>query len=203
MPDRLDATFYQRDAVTLARALLGQRLVRVIDGQRLAGIIVETEAYLGLEDKGAHTYRGRRTQRNQHMFSPGGTLYVYFTYGMHYCMNVVASVEDDPVAVLLRAIEPTEGLDMMQARRPRARKVTDLCSGPAKLTAALAIDRSHDGVDLTRSEEVFIEATRRRPLPASRITVAPRVGIAYAGEWAAKPLRFYVADSPHVSQRSR
>jgi len=193
--------FFQRDPATLARALLGQRLVRFIDGRRVAGIIVETEAYLGVIDKAAHTYGGRRTPRNESMYADGGTAYVYFTYGMHHCMNVVARRRDVPEAVLIRALEPTEGLGAMRTRRPRARRDTDLCSGPAKLCAALAIDRALDGTDLTGSADLFIERVRPRALYASQIVVSPRVGIAYAEDWAHRPLRFHIRDNPHVSRR--
>lgn len=197
----LPRAFYQRDSVTVARALLGQRLVRIIDGRRIAGLIVETEAYLGLPDKAAHTYTGRRTARNASMWREGGHAYVYFTYGMHYCMNVVASVADDPVAVLLRAIEPTENIEDMHTRRPAARKATDLCSGPAKLCQALAVDRAFDGADLVTSDTLFIEQVRKRAHPDSQIVTTSRVGVGYAQEWADKPLRFYLKDSLHVSRR--
>jgi DNA-3-methyladenine glycosylase len=197
----LPRRFYERDPVTVARALLGQRLVRVIDGQRLAGVIVETEAYLGAADAAAHTFNGRRTRRNESMYLGGGHAYVYFTYGMHHCMNVVAGRPGDGVAVLLRALEPTEGLDAMRVSRPRARRETDLCSGPGKLCAALAIDRQLDGVDLTRRGPLFIEALRSRSPAASRIAMGPRVGVHYAGHWAHKPLRFWMRDNPHVSRR--
>jgi len=196
--------FYQRDPVTLAKALLGQHLVRVADGRRLVGRIVEVEAYLGIEDRAAHTFGGRRTPRNQAMWGPAGHAYVYFTYGMHYCMNVVAQGVDRPTAVLIRALEPIDGIDIM--RNHRAGKIaadrlkpTDLCSGPAKLTQALAITRELDGADLVLGDDLFIERGRR-VLP-SRIALARRVGVDYAGEWAARPLRFYEADNPHVSRK--
>ena len=129
-------TDFGRDPVTTARRLLGQRLVRVIDGQRIAGLIVEVEAYLGEKDRAAHTYGGRRTDRNASMYLAGGHIYVYFVYGMHHCANVVCGREDEGVAVLLRGLEPTEGLESMYARRTRARTPRDLCSGPAKLSQA-------------------------------------------------------------------
>ncbi len=110
---------FASDPVTVARRLLGQRLVRVTDGRRLSGTIVEVEAYLGADDRAAHTFNGRRTPRNQSMYLSGGHAYVYFTYGMHYCLNVVCGAPGDGVAVLVRAIEPTEGLDLMFARRPK------------------------------------------------------------------------------------
>lgn len=196
----LPRRFYERDPVTVARALLGQCLVRVIDGQRLAGLIVETEAYLGAPDAAAHTFNGRRTPRNESMYLGGGHAYVYFTYGIHHCMNVVAGRVGDGVAVLLRALEPTEGLDTMRSRRPRARRETDLCSGPGRLCAALAIDRQLDGADLTAPGPLYIEQVRGRAMPASRIAVGPRVGVHYAGHWAHKPLRFWVRANPCVSR---
>lgn len=196
---RLARHFYERDPIKVARGLLGQRLVRVAGGQRVAGIIVETEAYLGRVDRAAHSYRGR-TERNASMWLTGGHAYVYFIYGIHWCMNVVAGVAGDPVAVLVRALEPVEGLDFMRARRPRAKRDRDLCSGPGKLCEALAIDRRLDGVDLVTSDELFIEQERRRAYPSARITVGPRIGVDYAGEWAREPLRFHLTGHPHVSR---
>lgn len=203
---RLKRSFYRRDPVTLAHALLGQLLVRMLDdGTRLSGRIVEVEAYLGIEDAAAHTFRGRRSPRNNSMYLDGGTAYVYFTYGMHWCLNVVAQTHGEPTACLIRALEPVEGIETM--RRLRTRKIaaakmkdTNLCSGPAKLTQALAINRALDGADLVTSHELFIE--KGPPVPTQRIVVAKRIGVAYAGEWAQKPLRFYERDNPHVSRAS-
>lgn len=199
MTPRLPRSFYERDPATVARALLGQRLVRVDGGRRLAGLIVEVEAYLGPPDKAAHTYQGRRTARNESMWRAGGHAYVYFIYGMHHCLNVVAGRAGDPVAVLVRALEPVEGLDLMRRRRRAARRDTDLCSGPARLTQAMAIDLEQDGVDMTTSARLFIERTRDRPCRPASICARPRVGVGYAQEWAAKPLRFYCRGNPHVS----
>lgn len=195
---RLPRAFYARDAITVARALLGQRLVHVDGGQRLAGLIVETEAYLGRSDKAAHSYRGR-TERNASMWREGGHAYVYFIYGIHFCMNVVAGREGDPVAVLLRALEPTEGVPTMHARRPAARRERDLCSGPGKLCEAMGIDRALDGEDLVTSPRLFVERVRHRAHPSRSILVTPRIGVGYAEEWAGEPLRFHLR-SPHVSK---
>jgi len=195
---RLSRKFYQRDAETLARALLGQVLVRALpDGTRLAGRITETEAYLGVEDKAAHSYAGRQTARNAAMWGPAGHAYVYFIYGMHYCMNVVARRAGDPQAVLLRALEPLEGPEVMRVNRagriPVARlKPRNLCSGPARLCQALAIDRALDHTDLVTGSALFIERGCR--VPPERIMASPRIGIDYAGEWAHKPLRFVIAE---------
>ncbi len=166
----------------------------------MAGLIVDVEAYLGAEDRAAHSYGGRRTARNASMYLPGGHAYVYFTYGMHHCLNVVCGRHDEGVAVLIRALEPSEGIETMSARRPAARRTTDLCSGPAKLTQALAVDLRLDGVDLRRSDSLWIERVRRRSLPGSRIADAPRIGVDYAGEWARKPLRFAIRGNPHLSK---
>ena len=163
-------------------------------------MIVEVEAYLGPADRAAHTYGGRHSARNASMWRGGGHAYVYFTYGMHHCMNVVCGAPGSGAAVLLRALEPTEGLEAMFARRPRARRERELCSGPARLAQALAIDRRLDGADLRSAGELFIERLRERPLAAARIARGPRIGVAYAGAWAARRLRFSVRGNPHVSR---
>jgi len=191
---------FEDDPVTVARRLLGQHLVRVLAGERLGGTIVEVEAYLGVEDRAAHTFGGRRTPRNESMYLPGGHLYVYFTYGLHHCMNVVCGQPDVGVAVLIRAIEPTEGLDTIRARRPKARRDTDLCSGPARLTQALGVDRSLDGLDLRTDARLAIERLRGRAHAARDVAVTPRIGVDYAGRWARKPLRFHLRGNPHVSR---
>jgi DNA-3-methyladenine glycosylase len=201
-------TAMRDDAITVTRRLLGQRLVRVLpNGQRLAGIIVEVEAYLGPEDRGAHTFGGRRTPRNESMYLPGGHAYVYFTYGMHFCLNVVCGRRDHGTAVLLRALEPVEGLQEMFRRRPKARKESDLCSGPGKLTQALAIDRRLDGENLITSPTLFIEQLRRRRLPAQAVLITPRIGLnpdpRFAGDWAHRPLRFVLAGHPSASKPVR
>lgn len=198
---RLPRSFYERDTVTVARALLGQRLVRQLpDGQRLAGTIVETEAYLGPEDQTAHTANHRRTPRNEVMHGPAGYAYVYFTYGMHHCVNAVTRGPGVPQAVLIRALEPTEGLDAIQAHRPTARRREDLGSGPAKLTQALKIDLNLNGTDLVEGANLGVEQLRTRALPSRKIAVSARIGVQYAGDWALAPLRFWVRDHPHVSR---
>jgi DNA-3-methyladenine glycosylase len=196
---RISHSFCRHDAVSLARRLLGQRLVTCIGGRRTSGIIVETEAYLGAADKAAHTYGERRTARNETMWGDGGHLYVYFVYGMHHCANVVAGVAGDPVAVLLRALEPEEGLDVMFERRAAAARPIDLCSGPGKLCEALGITRTLDGADLTESDAVGIERLRQRAMSAHQIASGPRIGIGYAEEWEHELLRFWVRDNLYVS----
>lgn len=194
---RLSRRFYRRDPVTLAKALLGQILVRRLeDGTELSGRIVEVEAYLGIPDRAAHTFGGRRTARNETMWGDGGHAYVYFTFGMHWCVNVVAESEGVPTACLLRALEPLEGVDEMKKRRHRE-NLTELCSGPAKLTQALGIDRTLDGEDLVESQALYIIRKRGS---ASTIGHSPRIGVAYAKEWAKKPLRFFLRGNAHVSR---
>lgn len=200
---RFTRRFSRADSASLARRLLGQRLVRMLDdGSRIAGIIVETEAYLGEVDRAAHSFGGRRTPRNEAMYAEGGAAYVYFTYGLHFCFNVVAGRTDEPIAVLVRALEPAEGSEFMRAFRARRASEglpdTLLCSGPARLCQALAIDRSHNGLDLTESDHLWIERGRR--VPPAAIAAGPRIGIDSAGVWARKPLRFWIAGNPHVSR---
>ncbi|XP_058426499.1 DNA-3-methyladenine glycosylase isoform X1 [Diceros bicornis minor] len=208
-PARLGSEFFDQPAVPLARAFLGQVLVRRLDdGTELRGRIVETEAYLGPEDEAAHSRGGRQTPRNRSMFMEPGTLYVYLIYGMYFCMNV--SSRGDGACVLLRALEPLGGLETMRQLRStlrkgaasRALKDRELCSGPSKLCQALAIDRSFDQRDLAKDKAVWLE---RGPPGSSELAVvaAARVGIGHAGEWAQKPLRFYIQGSPWVSVVNR
>lgn len=198
MDSRLPRSWLARDPATVAHQLLGQTLVSRIGGGRASGIIVETEAYLGELDKAAHTYGGRRTERNRSMWGRAGTGYVYFVYGMHHCVNVVAGDEGEPVAVLVRALEPREGTDLMFQRRPAARRLEQLCSGPAKLCQALGITRAQDGCDLVEGDELFLSRSDGRP--ADSIASGPRIGVDYAEEWAHEPLRFWLRDNPHVSR---
>lgn len=198
---RIDRGFFSQDTVAVARRLLGQLLVRrLADGTRLSGLIVEVEAYLGPEDRAAHTFGNRRTPRNESMWQRGGMAYVYFTYGLHHCFNVVTRDAQHPQAVLVRALQPVEGIQQMAERRPAARRVTDLCSGPAKLCQALQIDRELDGSDLVSGDSLFLERVQRRALPGARIAAGPRIGIDYAGDWVDVPLRFMVRSSRFASR---
>lgn len=198
------------DAETCADRLIGTTLVRTLpDGMRISGIIVETEAYCGVEDRAAHTFGGRRTPRNDSMYRRAGTAYVYFTYGMHFCMNVVCGEEGVGVAALIRALEPLEGFDAMRAHRAGKRssdslRDRDLCSGPAKLCAAMAIDRSFNGVDLLAPGSPlaleFDEQVAQR-VRARGVLRTPRIGIASAGEpWVSAPLRFITGGNPFLSR---
>ena len=186
--------FYARDALEVAPDLLNKVLVAP-DGR--AGRIVEVEAYRGADDPGSHGFRAR-TNRNDTMFGPPGHLYVYFTYGMHWCANVVAETDGVAAAVLLRALTPLEGVDAMyEARGPAARRDRDLCSGPAKLTQALGIDGTLDGADLVagdRGVAVVDDGVPPPPVPA----VTTRIGLTSGADlrW-----RFYVEGAPDISRR--
>ncbi|HKG13993.1 MAG TPA: DNA-3-methyladenine glycosylase [Pyrinomonadaceae bacterium] len=197
---RLGRAFYAREeTLAVARELLGKRLVvPAQDGARVSGRIVEAEAYLGAEDKAAHSYGWRRTARTETMYAKGGTVYVFFVYGMHHQFNVVTGPEGTPTAVLVRAVEPEEGIDRMRERRAVA-KERELTSGPGKLCKALGLDRSFDGEDLTTSTRVWLEDAGARPRP-DEIAEGPRIGIAYAEEYALKPWRFWMKGNVFVSK---
>ena len=182
----------------MARDLLGRYLVRELDGERLVLRLVEAEAYLGAPDRASHAWGGRRTPRNESLYLPGGHAYVYFIYGMHYCLNAVTGEAGVGSAVLLRAGEPIEGMERMQARRGAgARRPGELAGGPGKLCQALAIDRALDGVPLDRAP-LWLAAGE--PVPDAEVAAGPRVGVGYAGEAAAWPLRFALRGNPHVSR---
>jgi DNA-3-methyladenine glycosylase len=207
MPELQRATrtgreFFETDAATLAKRLIGCTLVRVLDGERLAGRIVETEAYLGVQDRASHAFGGRRTPRNEMMYARPGTAYVYFTYGMHFCMNVVCAAVDEPVAVLLRALEPLEGLGSMRAARATPSKPaprdTDLCSGPGKLCRALGIARAENGQDLVDGGVMWIEHAPPH-WSSPRLMNTARIGLGDTGVWGKRRLRWHVHGNPHVS----
>jgi DNA-3-methyladenine glycosylase len=193
---RLGRDFYRRSTLTVARELLGKRLVRVVDGQRLCGLIVEVEAYIGEDDAACHAACGR-TPRNEAMYGLPGCAYVYFIYGMHHCLNVVTEEEGFPAAVLIRALEPLEGLEIMRRHRP-GRPDSELTNGPAKLCQALAISRDLNGVDLCTGEALFIEEGRR--VDQGEIEASPRIGI--QGDELARSVlwRFYLRGNEFVSR---
>jgi DNA-3-methyladenine glycosylase len=198
---RLERDFYTReDTLRVARELLGKRLVvPTPEGARVSGRIVEVEAYLGVEDRAAHSFGGRRTRRTETMYAAGGTAYVFFVYGMHHQFNVVTGPVGRPHAVLVRAVEPEEGVELMKERRPVS-KERELTSGPGKLCRALGIDLTFDGEDLTTSARVWLEETGQTYEP-DEIASGPRIGVAYAAEDALKPWRFRVEGNVYVSRK--
>jgi DNA-3-methyladenine glycosylase len=192
MPAFLPRSFYARDTRRVARALLGCILETRVRGVRTSGRIVEVEAYVGPHDPAAHGYANRRTPRNDRLFGPPGIAYVYFTYGMHWCVNAVTEVEDYPSAVLIRALEPRVGIEVMRRRR---RGVPDrvLCAGPGRLCQALGITGRMNGQPLNGTV-IMVRSGRR----SEAIRVGGRIGITKAVDW---PLRFWLAGSPWVSRR--
>jgi len=189
MKPPLPRSFYERPTDVVARDLLGKLLIHRLPEGRVSGIVVEAEAYLGQNDPGSHAYGGR-TRRNAVMFGRAGVAYVYFTYGMHYCFNAVAKPPGQVGAVLIRAVEPLEGLDIMYTKRKRP--LDQLTNGPAKLTQAMGIDGAHNGVDLTQDHLYFSEG--KRP---SKIASGPRIGLSNGADL---PLRFWIEGNPFVSR---
>ncbi|XP_067874058.1 DNA-3-methyladenine glycosylase [Heterodontus francisci] len=201
---RLPSGFFNRPCVALAKEFLGQVMVRKFpDGSEVKGRIVETEAYLGGEDQASHSRGGRQTPRNAAMFMNPGTMYVYQIYGVYYCLNV--SSQGDGAAVLLRSLEPLQGLDAMRQLRSKRRKETgkplkdhELCNGPSKLCQAFDITRTFDRGDLATGTEIWMEPGPEI-INGADVVSTSRIGIGYAGEWVGKPLRFYIKGNKCVS----
>lgn len=199
---KLDVDFYRvKEVLSIARNLLGKYLFTNINGEISGGFIVETEAYNGITDKASHAYGNRKTNRTQTMYETGGIAYVYLCYGIHEMLNVVTSVEGEPHAVLIRAINPTEGIDLMLERRKMASLKNNLTAGPGSVAKALGISRKMNTFSF-QSEEIWIEDCGL-VLPEEQIAAVPRVGVAYAKEDALLPYRFYVKGNPFVSKPNR
>lgn len=194
----LPRSFYARPVLQVARDCIGKILVCEVGTQRLAGRIVEAEAYRGPQDQAAHSWQGRRTPRTEAMFGPAGHAYVFFVYGMHWHFNLVANAVGKPEAVLIRALEPLAGSSEMARRRGLAETARDLSNGPGKLCQALGIGRDDYGLDLTAGKRLYLVDA-----PKARITRSPRIGIAYAGIWAHKPWRFSEPNNRYVSRSTR
>ncbi len=194
-PEPLPRSFYARAAVDLAPDLLGKRLMRELDGRLLVGRIVEVEAYLGGEDAASHAFRGP-TPRNRSMFGPPGHAYVYLIYGVHHCLNIVTGPEGDGQAVLIRALEPLAGLDVMRAHRGAVAE-RDLTNGPGKLCQALGIDKRLDGHDLCLGAGLWLADA---PPPLEPICAGPRVGVRGDDAALARPWRYFLKDNPFVSR---
>ena len=184
------AKFYARPTEEVARGLLGRILISDVGGRPTAGRIVEVEAYIGPHDPACHAYGLRRTARTEPLYGPPGTAYVYFTYGMHWCLNAVTETRDFPAAVLIRALEPLSGIETMRERRGK----DPLCAGPARLCEALGVTGALNVISLQRGPLRIVEGKKPRP---DEIVIGPRIGITQAMDW---PLRFYLKDSPFVSR---
>ncbi len=192
---QLPVVFFAQDAISVARGLLGRVLVTDIRGARTAGRIVEVEAYLGAEDPASHAYRFRKHAQNQAIYGPPGTWYVYLSYGMHWCANLVAGPPGQGAAVLLRAVEPIDGLPVMRRRRGLQAEHL-LCAGPGRLTRALGITRTLNQLPMRGSKARVLDAPALLP---ETIVATPRIGISRATDW---PLRFFIRGSPWVSPGS-
>ena len=192
---KLTREFFRMDALTLAKNLLGKILVHESPEGTTSGIIVETEAYCGPEDRAAHTWNSRRTTRTEIVFHDGGFAYVYLVYGMHCCFNVTANLAGKPECVLVRALQPVEGVGLMKSRRKTTR-LLNLCSGPGKLCAAMAITRELYGADLC-GDELYILDEGIRDV---KVAASERIGIDYAGEYRKMLWRFYVEGNEYVSR---
>lgn len=189
---KLSLDFYQRaDVVQISRELLGKVLVTQLDGAQTSGIIIETEAYAGIHDRASHSYGNRRTKRTEVMFGPAGIAYVYLCYGIHHLFNIVTNVQDVPQAVLVRAIEPLEGIDTILARRGQKKLKKGIAGGPGTSAQALGIRTCHSGIDLS-GDQIWVE-DRSIVVPDAVVETGPRIGIDYAGEDAALPYRFWYA----------
>jgi DNA-3-methyladenine glycosylase len=195
MSSKLPRSFYSRSALDVASDLLGKVLIRRLRRRNLAGKIVETEAYAGPHDLACHASKGH-TPRTAVMFGEAGHAYVYMIYGFHFCLNVVTERVGYPAAVLIRAVEPIENVDVMRRARGNPERETDIASGPGKLCRAMSIDKKLNGEDLLAAT-LWIED---RKLDAETIRTSPRVGVDYAGEYKDKPWRFYLEGNPHVSR---
>jgi len=189
---KLPREFYLRDGLTVARELIGKKLVTNLPEGRTSGIIVETEAYMGTLDAAAHSYRGK-TERTKIFFGAGGFVYVYLIYGMHLCTNVVANVENIPEAVLIRALEPVDGVELMRRRRGK-NNLRELCSGPGKLSQAFGVTKNFYGADLC-GDEIFIEMTDFQ----TTVETTKRINVDYAGAAADYPWRFVAAGNKFLS----
>lgn len=197
---RLKRSFFVRDTLTVAQDLLGKYLIRKIGQKKIVGKIVETEAYLGPEDRASHSYGGKITKRNWAEYLEGGHLYIYLCYGMYWQLNITTKEAGKPECVLIRALEP-----IIKTQNPKLKsqkyklKIKKLASGPGKLCQWLKLDRSFNGEDLTKSKRIWVENGKK--IKKSQIVATKRIGIDYAGIWAKKPWRFYLKDNPFVSRK--
>ena len=199
---KLSHSFYlSPDVVAVSKNLLGKYLFTCIDGLITGGYIVETEAYNGIIDKASHAFGNRKTPRTQTMFEQGGIAYIYLCYGIHEMLNIVTSVEGQPHAILIRAIEPTTGIDIMQARRNMEMVKPTITSGPGSVAKALGISRKINGISL-QSDTLWVE-DRGLTFKDEQIASVPRIGVAYAGQDALLPYRFYVKGNVYVSKPNK
>ena len=197
---KLSLKFYEStDVVQVAKDLVGKIVVTKIDGKKTSGRIVETEAYVAFTDKASHAYNGRRTPRNEHMFATAGTAYVYICYGMHQMLNVVTNKKEIPDAVLVRAIEPMEGITVMLARTGKTVLNNTLTRGPGNVAKALGIFKLHSGLHL-RGNQIYLAEDKDSFLMPGKVAASKRIGVDSAGVDALLPYRFYLKGNPYVSR---
>jgi DNA-3-methyladenine glycosylase len=196
---RFEREYFLRDALEVGPEILGHYLIRKIDDKLVKTMIVEVEAYVGPDDKGAHTYNNRRTARTEPMFSIGGYAYVYLIYGMYNCINIVCQQEGKPEALLIRAVEPLNEIDILTANRNSIKNIHNLSNGPGKLCSALKIDRTFSGYDLINGKELYLEVNEEKK--DFEIVRAKRIGIDYAGEYKDKLWRFYIKNNKFISKK--
>ncbi|MBM7556456.1 DNA-3-methyladenine glycosylase [Halanaerobacter jeridensis] len=195
---KLGYNFYQQDALTVAKELLGTLLVRELEEEKIVCKIVETEAYLGAEDKGCHAYQNKRTDRTEVMFNSGGCVYIYLIYGIHNLLNVVVNSKNVPEAVLIRAVEPIRGIEMIKKNRNiKSDKRENLTNGPGKLSQALDIDRGLNGYNLVTGDKLYIEQEETEE--NYELVCSKRINIDYAEEYKDKLWRFYIKNNSFVS----
>ncbi|TGY44507.1 DNA-3-methyladenine glycosylase [Clostridium sartagoforme] len=201
----IEKDFYQRDALTVAKEILGDYLVREVDGRRIKSIIVETESYIGASDKACHAYNYKKTERTKPLFEEGGIAYVYFIYGLYHCLNIVTNIKDEPEAVLIRAVEPIDNLDYLSNVRfnksydelTKSQK-KNLTNGPSKLCTALNITKKENYMEFYKEGILYIESN---PNKNFEIVETTRIGIDYAEEAKDFPWRFYIKDNMYVSKK--
>lgn len=197
---KLPIQFYKReDVILIAKELIGKIIVTDFDGRTTSGRIVETEAYIGLTDRASHSFGGKRTARNEHMYAAAGTAYVYICYGMHHLFNVVSNQENIPDAVLIRAVEPLTGIDMMLKRAGKKKLDSSLTKGPGNAARALGISKDHSGISLIK-DEIYITDDGYTP-DRDLIGISSRIGIEGSGDAVLKPYRFYIKGNRFVSGR--
>lgn len=201
----IEKDFYQMDALTIAKEILGDYLVREVDGRKIKSIIVETESYIGASDKACHAYNYKKTERTKPLFEEGGIAYVYFIYGLYHCLNIVTNIKDEPEAVLIRAVEPIDNLDYLSNVRfnkdydelTKTQK-KNLTNGPSKLCAALNITKKENYMEFYKEESLYIESN---PNKNFEIVETTRIGIDYAEEAKDFPWRFYIKGNMYVSKK--
>lgn len=198
---KVPLSFYQRkDVVKIAKELLGKIVVTNFDGQITSGRIVETEAYVGITDKASHSFAGKRTSRNEHMYSAAGTAYIYICYGMHQMLNIVTNDKEIPDAILIRAVEPLEGIEMMAQRTGKKESDKTLTRGPGNVGKALGIFKHHSGLYLL-DDEIYLLVDNKK-IPDEDIGISKRIGVENAGSDGLLPYRFYVKGNKYVSGKN-